>query len=98
MITITVTAEDIANGKTCNSRECPIALAVRRILTTALVGPCFILIEGVGVNEQDTRIVLPSVARNFVSMFDGDKKVEPFSFQIEEPNDPGKANQQAAEI
>ena len=74
---INVTQEHIDNGSVQNTESCPVALAVvSQTGRMTRVFPDYIFIEG------ETRIDLPSKAKQFVDDFDELKFVEPFSFNL----------------
>ena len=73
---ITVTAEDIKNGRKKNCRMCPLALAATRTYRMAAwVFKNEVFINGVWA-------VLPSSAKRFVARFDKRKPVQPFTFEL----------------
>ena len=85
--TITVTEEDIANGKQGSSDSCPIALAMSRELGTGVhVG--FTVANFRNPNGTYTFIQNPKVAQNFIMAFDGYhmETVLPVSFEVEVPD------------
>ena len=75
--TINVTALDIRRGKAGNADNCPIARAARRATRnrTLSVGTTVLSYGG-------REIKLPPRARNFVSAFDTEATVKPFSFKL----------------
>lgn len=88
-ITIDVTAEDIAAGEPGEPCSCPIALAVLRVLP---------FLTGVWVDETGVEldgfarlggasIPLPPPAREFISHLDAGDAVEPFSFDLDVPDE-----------
>lgn len=82
---IQVTAEDIANGKREDCNYCPIALAVGRATHCKRVS------VGRRIIMWDIRFVqsksawMPSVAKEFINVFDafGSNYVSPFEFEVE---------------
>lgn len=80
-ITVTVTAENIANGKPGDINSCPIALALEQ--TCADGNPAVRDEWGewyVELWSQEVR--LPWQAAEFASSFDSGEKVEPFTFEL----------------
>jgi hypothetical protein len=83
-ITISVTADDIAQGKQRDCRRCPIACAVRRAFPHAVVD-----VDEADINiwksgliaETFREYVLPDEAREFISAFDAGESVKPFTFE-----------------
>lgn len=74
---IDVIGADIKKGKKNEREECPIALAVKRLLPW----------NEVAVNEDTLEIDtmsfgLPKDAEKFVEKFDAGEKVKPFKFSI----------------
>lgn len=90
MTTIKVTREHIDNGKVCRSKECPLALAA-----SIHIRPSFIVAVGLSSlqlfvdenREPVWRGNLPEQAIQFRSMIDSSKKVAPFEFQMEIPEE-----------
>jgi len=88
-IRITVTKQDIANGKIRSNKRCPVALAVRRAclrrggwqagLKHVEIGRQFCYLSDQG------EIVLPKRARRFIARFDDKESVKPFSFNLRIP-------------
>jgi len=80
MIKIEVSAKDIKNGARANCRECPIALALKRVFNDKIgVGSgAFWFCEG----RDYMAVPLPLIVAEFVFSFDHKKKVEPFSFWL----------------
>ena len=77
-LTITVTADDIANGKPGQGTSCPVALAAYRAgVPEALVGPRVIRYKG-------RFVPLPRSAIRFVRSFDRGRPVKPFRFRLKE--------------
>ena len=83
-LTIEITAEDIKNGKPGSCASCPIALAVKRLITNSYkvrVNTYFIEI----LKKHGTVIkkyLLPIKTRNFIMDFDkGGYDLEPFTFE-----------------
>ena len=83
---IQVTAKDIKNGSRLACSRCPVALAVKRVVKcfrvsvgadvlTVYYGP-----EGTGAPYN--LFVLPSIAKNFIRMFDIGLPVSPIEFDL----------------
>jgi hypothetical protein len=81
---ITVTAEDIKNGKPDMPEFCPIALAVKR---AGLCEHPYVISTYIDC-EDGTFYDLPHNASEFITMFDAHKTVQPFEFDIEVPSSP----------
>ena len=80
---ITVTAKNIKDGKRCDGRYCPVALAIKDVLRKLK------LPVGVVVVNDNMALVLKHYwwcsksVTNFVNSFDHtDRKIRPFSFTI----------------
>jgi hypothetical protein len=82
--TINVTQEHIDKGKKISCSNCPVALAIGERVTTesVYVHPRFIYL-GKLMTERD----LPKEAQRFIRRFDGEKEVEPFSFDLDIPDE-----------
>lgn len=81
---VEVTAQDIANGKRCNLRECPIAYALERAgLKTARVYNFRVVPNPTGV----VGIPLPFKATAFIADFDRGLPTKPFSFELDVPEE-----------
>lgn len=89
-VTVCVTEEHILYGEKALCRYCPLALAINSVLHsdyTAVVGDDKIVIE-----EDDSFTILftmlmePKLIK-FVTDFDDDKRVYPFSFEIDAPEE-----------
>lgn len=86
-IKISVTADDIKNGKPINERCCPIALAASRVIKkgedeTLYVGMNFLAIE-TPEKPYDKSVQIPRVATDFILSFDKGEEVFPFEFEID---------------
>jgi hypothetical protein len=93
---IDVTAKDIKEGDRFNSRSCPVALGFLRAVKEAGVeiaahhvtgrevyaaGPA-----GLALKAKDGRrlkAAAPTVAKDFMMLFDTKQPVQPFSFEID---------------
>lgn len=81
---IEVTEDDIARGKRCDARSCPIALAIRRAVGReygVLVAYSNIYL---GLDEQavpDWRMTPPAIERWLLD-YDNGLAVQPFSFDL----------------
>lgn len=85
-ICISVTQEDIKGGRPRRAAACPVALALQRELQ------CLFHLDKVKAwaSEDslciiDSHIDAPLIVRNFVARFDEQKRVKPFSFELELP-------------
>lgn len=75
---IKVTKKDIENGKSCNNKCCPIALAIKRTLRQSEN----IFVDPICVQINGRYISLPKRAMRFVEKFDVKESVKPFEFNI----------------
>jgi len=82
-VTITVTAEDIANGRAANSQHCPVALAARRAFSTLRL---YVFAGGITVHPSDLTSELwesdTNDLRNFVRSVDMGLEVQPTTFTV----------------
>lgn len=86
LVTINVTQQDIDNGKTCVSSDCPVAWALNRVLKTGhwsqIGNPSFTIWTN---NEVVHQAYLPSPVGDFIRRFDSFLDIDPFTFQLELP-------------
>jgi hypothetical protein len=85
-VTVDVTQNDIAHGRRGLCRECPAALAMER---AGIVEPRVRNTELWLRTAHEHRLVkvrLPESAAKFIDDFDANRTVEPFSFQIDIPD------------
>lgn len=82
LITIQVTAEDIANGDPSDESKHPIALAMARAIPDADDIEVYTDSVGYGLDDLDYRADLPGAAFMFVSDIDEGKAVGPIEFDI----------------
>lgn len=87
LLTIHVTADDIASGDTQACASCPIALAARRALGIAAVEVGYTKIAAYA-RAWDNRVPaaewqMPPAAREFTARFDDARPVKPFTFVAE---------------
>lgn len=80
-VRIDVTSDDIARGKACSAKTCPIALAAKRSIDCDELDITYELRIYDGVHLV-TAVPLPEVARTFAQRFDYGLPVKPFSFKI----------------
>lgn len=80
-VTVNVTAEDIASGKSEDRYRCPVSLATARALGVEKV---FIWTHSWWL-KKNIFGPLPEVATAFIRAFDHKRPVQPFSFEIEVP-------------
>lgn len=78
MVTVEVTAEDIAKGKPMECLNCPVALACMR------AGLDDIAVCDSSL-DSDGSIRTPDVVAEFIHAFDNGKPVHPFTFNLEIP-------------
>ncbi len=86
-VTIEVTDDDISDGVPLLTHSCPIALAAKRINLAKVisVGGHFAYVRN-GYSSYPAIVTLPIEAIDFISAFDSNQPVEPFSFEIEVPD------------
>ncbi len=78
---ITVTQEDIAQGRRCDPNHCPVGRAVSRIgVRHYCVTETAVIIKG--DCPSATALLLPDMVRNWIVNFDEQKPVEPISFEL----------------
>jgi hypothetical protein len=77
-MTIQVTQEDIEGGVPRDGCLCPIARSIKRALKTGLVEVDTDRVQ----LYADARVPLPDKAQVFISLFDDDRPVEPFEFEL----------------
>lgn len=73
---ITVTEEDIREGKAGTCQWCPIALAASKIMGACTVSPDRISFSG------GRHCYLPRKAKDFIHRFDNGGVVKPFKFEV----------------
>jgi hypothetical protein len=94
LLTIHVTAEDIANGRPGAAMTCPVALAVKRTFSNALSvcvvnnGPNVRLYPGYirvrkSVEVSGDRYALSQEVSDFIRRVDNGLPVQPFSFVLD---------------
>lgn len=90
--TINVTAKHIQNGKRNNRGHCPVALALKEIISSNYIIEVLeksidiFSIYPVNGNYYDSSIDLPDDAINFIKEYDADHPIyKPFSFDLEIP-------------
>ena len=84
LVTVEVTADDIRNGSPGSTCNCPVALALTRVMSRDY----FIRVYGssVSTDYDDFMFDLPSEATEFIASFDEGEHVEPFSFEMDLPD------------
>ena len=83
IVHVSVTADDIANGKPGECCGCPVYLAVRRVLPDVSgVGPGRVWLTG-----GRRPITLPDDAEDFIERYDRGHRVEPFEFDLDVPGE-----------
>ena len=75
---INVTQEHIKKGNRSLCTECPIALAINEALS---INHAWVGMEEIRIDNWDTR--LPDEADIFISAFDRNVPVEPFSLELD---------------
>jgi hypothetical protein len=99
-IRVEVTAEDINRGEPGSCKHCPIALAMDRALAAIGIDVrSWVILPYVrlGPKSANTYAVLPPAALVFAKHFDGEWDVEPFSFDLELPDELSPAEGPAME-
>lgn len=90
IIDIKVTQSDIDTGKRISCRECPVARAITRVLDPLwevdVDGMSAYLFDYTPSHAVVTR-TLPYEARVFILGFDSGRKVEPFEFKLDIPDE-----------
>ncbi len=85
-ITVNVTAEDIEKGKRDSCQNCPIALALGRLINPAIV-IAQVAMNTVDFHTSDMKFTgitqLPTIAIQFIFDFDNGGIVSPFSFNLD---------------
>lgn len=74
---IKVTQEDINKGKKHNCNECPVALAIKRIINDK-----YIKTHKANLSIDSVWYPLPSIVVKFISDFDKGIMVKPFEFEL----------------
>lgn len=86
-IKVSVTKDDIKNGKPRNEECCPIALALCRAFDYMLPGAIAVQSSFVSLSvtgeESDRSTQLPKEAIDFISSFDAGDEVLPIEFEID---------------
>jgi hypothetical protein len=83
-MTISITREDIENGRRCDPDCCPVGRALIRC------GVDHLGVVGSGVMIMDERhftevVPLPEIVIDWILAFDGKRPVEPISFELRMP-------------
>lgn len=84
-IKIRVTQKDIKEGKKLAEFDCPVSLAMQRTFKAECVEVSNMRADAFacGKGRKDLAFSLPQEARLFISKFDNDVEVKPFSFTLE---------------
>lgn len=77
-LTINVTQEDIDKGIKESCFSCPVAKALRRVMSNST----YIRVGNPTVTVGSCTTQLPIVASHFISKFDIDQPVSPFTFDL----------------
>lgn len=82
LVLISVTEDDIKNGKRMDSKFCPIALACKR---TEMFGEHGVRVDHFKLFKRGSclKYRLPFVAKAFIHRFDAGRNVEPFEFEVD---------------
>lgn len=83
---ISITAQDIKNGKACSRNSCPVALAIKK----ALPG-CPVWVDSWFIDIIRTELEFPLITayhtndkiERFIKTFDEGGRVKPFSFDLD---------------
>ena len=78
-VRVDVTADDIANGRMCNSCYCPVATALSRALNTF----CAVLYGKWSTLNRDLRGAIPPDVDARINLYDRTGNMEPFSFEVD---------------
>lgn len=77
---IEVTQDDIDKGKVGSCKECPVALAVNRVIAP---GYCTVGTSGIWTYSNPGRIYsTPGVVVRFIKHFDRTREGKPFTFEL----------------
>ncbi len=81
---ITVTKQDIENGRRCDPDCCPVGRALSRagVLHLGVVGAAVMVADGPG---HAVSLPLPGAVESWILDFDGSRPVEPMSFELALP-------------
>ncbi len=81
---ITVTQEDIDNGRRCDPDCCPVGRALSRagLIHYGVIGSAVMIKDG---QAHAMALPLPAPVRDWILDFDGSRAVEPFSFELPVP-------------
>ena len=82
-IKVSVTKEDIENGKAQKCSECPVALAIARALGIERVTVTGAVLYSTDPNKRDVYACLPPEVRRFIDRFDDGLKCEPSTFTLQ---------------
>jgi hypothetical protein len=86
-VIVTVTADDIKEGKRGDGFRCPVALAMQRVGISEPIASPERLIERKWMGDEEKYLrrstVPPDEVRHWIDDFDRGRHVEPFSFTIE---------------
>lgn len=90
-LTVNVTQSMIENGETADCEECPVAIAIYRALIDTYPEHAELIpfVTGIGTMLRTADGLCAYAAdpleqvRDFIRAFDGGKRVEPFSFELE---------------
>lgn len=80
-ITISVTEEDIANGRRKRCQKCPVAIAMLRAgFYTVWANPGDL--TWIDSERNEHSCVTPDEVREFITRFDNHEPVAPFTFEL----------------
>lgn len=78
---ITVTQQDIEQGKRRDEQSCPVALACKRAgLSEPRVDNYYV--SYISREDGSFSFLLPQQVKNFIIAFDNQKSVQPFNFDL----------------
>lgn len=84
-VAINITEEHIKKGSRCESRSCPIALAVNETLKPDYYVSVYYHITVRQGTDTIHSVLTPQVAFDFIKGFDAKIPVSPFQFEIDIP-------------
>ena len=93
-MTISVTREDIEQGRRCDPDCCPVGRALSRagVVHFGVVGPTVMVADDA---EHATGLPLPTAVKDWILDFDGAQPVEPITFDLTLPKQKSHASRRA---
>lgn len=86
LVKIEVLQSDIDSGRPDDCGFCPVALAIKRAANVKTIHVSLATVVIYFTKSSLCRIKLPAEANEFIDKFDAEKEVEPFSFDLEIPD------------